>query len=257
MCRTASPTSKRAVVSPVRVRGNGAPYLHRTWRYLELQFHGEVTQTRMLRWCPHWLLVDYTRTMLAALLLQPRPRRIGIIGLGGGAQAKFCHRHLPAAQIEVVESDARVLALRDAFHIPADNPRFHIEHGDGALWLRDKPGRFDLLLVDAYDARGIPAALASEVFHRDCHAALSDTGVLASNLYDTDVERHLRRMRHAFDGQLCTLDEPGMENVVAFGWRGNPGVADAGRALAALPWPARCQLGASMRRLARELSAAR
>ena len=53
----------------------------------------------MLRWAPDRLLVGYTRTMLAALWLHPDPRRIGIIGLGGGAQAKFCYRHLPQARL--------------------------------------------------------------------------------------------------------------------------------------------------------------
>ena len=139
-----------------------APYLHRGWRYLELQFRSGVAQTRMLRWCPDWLLIGYTRTMLAALLLRPRPVRIAVIGLGGGAQAKFCHRHLRHSRIEVVENDPGVLALRGAFRIPADDARLAVEPGDGATWLRERTGRYDLLLVDAYDIDGIPPAIALE-----------------------------------------------------------------------------------------------
>lgn len=232
------------------------PYLHRGWRYLELQFRGGVTQTRLLRWCPHWLAVGYTRTMLAALLLRPRPAMIGIIGLGGGAQARFCHRHLSGARIEAVESDPGVIALRDAFGVPADDARFMVELGDGADWLRTRAGRYDILLVDAYDIDGIPPALATVAFHRDCAAALAPGGVLASNLYATDVRTHLARMRHAFGGNVRVLDEPGMENQVAFAWRGTLPAFDADAALRMLPWLARLQLSVPFRRLAQRLGSA-
>lgn len=236
-------------------RAAGAPYLRRTWRYLELQFRGEVTQTRMLRCCPHWLQVGYTRTMLAALLLVPRPTTIGIVGLGGGAQTKFCHRYLPGSRIEAVENDAQVLALREAFRIPPDDARLAIELGDGAAWLAARGGRYDLLLLDAYDVRGIPPALSTATFYRQCAAALAPGGAMASNLYATDARTHIDRMRRAFAGNVRVLDEPGMANKVAFAWRDRPRAVDPDATLDGLPWLARRQLAASLRRLARELSA--
>ena len=57
---------------------------------------GEL-QSRMLTASPWQLEVDYTRTMMGFLLFHPAPARIGMIGLGGGSIAKFCHRYLPAA----------------------------------------------------------------------------------------------------------------------------------------------------------------
>lgn len=230
--------------------GGGHAYVRRTWRHVELQFQGDVTQTRMSRWFPQRLQVGYTRSMLAALWLHPAPRHIGIIGLGGGAQAKFCHRYLPQACIEVAESDATVIALRDAFRIPADDARLRVECIDGARWLRRHRGRFDLLLLDAYDAQGIPAALSTQAFYDDCHAALGADGVMASNLYDTDTRGHLTRLRRSFDGRVLKLDEPGMSNKVAIAWNGAPHPAPVGAALAALPWGARGQLRAGFQRLA-------
>lgn len=233
------------------------PYLQRSWRYLELRFREDVTQTRMLRWAPDWLQVGYTRTMLAALLLQPRPACIGVIGLGGGAQVKFCHRHLPQARIEGVECDPGVLALRSAFRIPADGPHLQITLGDGAAWLHARRERFDLLLVDAYDLQGIPPALASAGFLSDCRAALRPGGVLASNLYATDARSYLGRLRRAFDGRVKALDEPGMDNRVAFAWREAAAASAPAQVLAGLPWSARWQLARPIQRLARALAADR
>ncbi|MCW4455450.1 fused MFS/spermidine synthase [Flavobacterium sp. MXW15] len=229
---------------------SGPAYVRRTWRYLELQFRGEVTQTRMLRWSPDRLHVGYTRTMLSALWLHPAPRSIGIIGLGGGAQAKFCHRHLPQARIEAVESDAGVLALRDRFRIPADSERLQVVHGDGARWLRDHRGRYDLLLVDAYDVQGIPPALSTREFYDDCRAALTADGVMAGNLYATDARQHFARLRRSFDGRALRLDEPGMSNQVVIAWNGDPQPGTVAAGLAALPWRARGQLRSGFERLA-------
>ena len=78
--------------------------LRRVGAYTALQFTRGQTQSRMLGDAPDQLLIDYTRTMLAALLWQPRPRTICMVGLGGGSQAKFIHRHLPGARLEVVEN---------------------------------------------------------------------------------------------------------------------------------------------------------
>lgn len=233
-----------------RRAGSGA-YLRRSWRFLELQFEGAVTQTRMLRWAPDILWVGYTRSMLAALWLHPAPRRIGIVGLGGGAQVKFLHRHFPQLHLEVVENDAGVLALREAFRVPPDDTRLRVVQGDGAAWLRDHPGAFDILLVDAYDAGGIPGHMGSQGFYALCRSALAPGGVMASNLYDTDLRAHQAHLRQVFGRQQLMLREPGMSNEVAFAWRDAPMPLPASRWLRQCPLSARWQLRAGVRRLAK------
>ena len=44
---------------------------------------------------PDALIAAYTRKMMAFLLFNPAPKRITMIGLGGGSLAKFCYRNLP------------------------------------------------------------------------------------------------------------------------------------------------------------------
>lgn len=228
-----------------------APRVHRGWWYTTLQFTRDVTQSRMLTWWPDVLQVGYTRTMMAALLLCPQPGRIGIIGLGGGSQAKFCHRHLPDAHIEAFESHAGVLALRETFRIPPNGGRFHARLGDGAAMLRHRRGAYDLLLVDAYEPEGISPAVSTQAFYDDCRDALDAGGAMAVNLYATDARRHLVRLRRAFDGRALALEEPRMGNRIAFAWQPGGEVADPREALARLPRAARWQLAARFLRLAR------
>jgi len=195
----------------------------------ELRFADGVGQSRMARFFPHRLMVPYTRTMLGTLALVPQPRDIGIVGLGGGSQAKFLHRHARGARIEALEISAEVIALRRRFRIPDDDARFRVVRADAALALRERAGAYDLLLVDAYDIGGIPQPLSTARWYADCRDSLREGGALATNLYATDVDRHLRLLRNAFGAECVALTrETEQNNCVAFAWR--PPLAPAGTA---------------------------
>lgn len=171
---------------------------------------------------PDRLLIDYTRTMLGALVFVPRPRNIGMIGLGGGSQAKYCYRQLPEARIEVVENNPHVLALRRRFHIPDDDARFQVFLDDGARFLEARRGRYDLLLVDGYDETGIPDALSTQAFYDDCRASLAEGGAMAINLYGKDCGVHLERLQQAFGAEcMVEMREPRQNNSVVLAWVGH------------------------------------
>jgi spermidine synthase len=238
-------------------RARGA-WIERGWRVTELKFTGNVTQSRMRTWRPFHLLVPYTRTMMAALLWRPEARLVCMVGLGGGSQATFCHRYLPSLRLEVVESEAEVIAMRRRFRIPDDDERLQVFHADGAGFLRERRGRYEVLLVDAYDPHGIPPALSTQRWYDDCRDALADGGVMATNLFDTDVGKHVERLRRSFGRRrVLVLKEPGMSNHVAFAWRGDPfGARGVDEAMAALPAGFRRQLAPELARVAEALRGA-
>ena len=195
----------------------GKAVLLRDWTTAELRFAEGTAQSRMLRYAPDRLLIDYTRTMLGALLWVPKPTSVGMVGLGGGSQVKFLHRHLPSAKVEVFECDADVVAMRERFRIPKDDSRLQVVLGDAARCLSDRVAAYDLLLVDGYDARGIPAELSTQKFYNDCRNSLRAGGVLSANLYDTDHAQHIHRLKIAFgEANVRVLEEAQQSNRVAF-----------------------------------------
>lgn len=218
---------------------------------LDLRFANGVAQSRMHPDAPEFLVVDYTRTMLAALLWQPDPRRIGIVGLGGGSQAKFLHKYLPGAGIEALEINPAVLAHRERFRVPPDSERFRVLQVDAAEFLPMHPNRYDLMLVDAYDETGIPAAVSTLVFHRACRDALAEGGVLASNLYCDDHAARFARLCDAFEGRALLVGEQRQSNLVAFAWKasGSLVLQRAEDLLARLPQSAAVQLREGFRRV--------
>ena len=134
---------------------------------------------------PDALVNEYTRKMMAFLLFCPEPRRILMIGLGGGSLVKFCSRRLRSTHVTVVEIDANVIALRDHFRIPPDGTDLRVIHGDGARYvagLIDTAEFPDVLLVDAYDRDGISRSIAAPEFIEHSRRILGDGGVFVMNL---------------------------------------------------------------------------
>lgn len=192
------------------------PFVHETRFYKSLHFCVRQTQSRMLKRDPDALVIDYTRTMMGFLLLNAQPRRIGMIGLGGGSLAKFCYRILPHTSIDVVEINPHVVALRNEFCVPPDDERFQVHLGDGAAFIGEARGAFDVLLIDAYTRTGLPAHLSTPKFFASCRRALCDGGVLAANLYCPDSDSLVDRLRDAFRGDVVCVDEEDGTNRVAF-----------------------------------------
>jgi len=179
------------------------------------------TQSVMRISDPYALDLAYTQEMMAFLLFNSQPRRISLVGLGGGSIAKYCYRYLPAARITAVESNPDVIALRDEFLIPRDDSRFSVVQTDGAAYLKGLRRWVDALLVDAFDRHGIPSSLANLEFYQNARRCLSPTGVFVMNLAGERATcvAHLEWMREVFGEAVIAVPVDGGSNHVVFGQR--------------------------------------
>jgi len=193
------------------------PEIHTEGRRVSLRFNMDSIQSTMNLDDPTRLELEYTRAMMLFLLFQPAPRAMLMIGLGGGSLPKYCHRHLPGADITVVEINPAVIALREVFQVPPDGARFRVLADDGARHVRATPVSHDVILVDGFNADGQPEALGTADFYDACRAALQPDGVLVVNL-DSDPAASdplLARLEQAFDGGVKTMLTDGGTNRIA------------------------------------------
>jgi spermidine synthase len=176
------------------------PYILEDGALRYLCFGIDNIQSAMRISDPYALDLAYTQVMMAFLLFNCQPRRIALIGLGGGSIAKYCYRYLPSARITAVDSDPDVIALRDEFLIPHDDFRFSVIQADGAAYLSALRRRVDALLVDAFDRDGIPPSLANPRFYENARRCLSPTGMFVMNLAGdrTTCLSHLNWIRDVF-----------------------------------------------------------
>jgi spermidine synthase len=196
------------------------PRVYRDGDSVSLQFYIGEIQSEMRASDPNLLVLAYTRTMAAFTLFYPQPKRIAIVGLGGGSIAKWCYHQLPAVDITAIEISAMVIALREHFYIPADNDRFRVICGDGADYVARTEDSPELLLVDGFDIHGQPPQLCSEEFYRNCYRTLASDGVLVANLCDNEYQQPVDRIRRIFDHRVLIAIPEGGENRVAFAVKG-------------------------------------
>lgn len=186
-----------------------------------LYFGSRAKQSAMLRFNAHVLVLTYTQVMTAALLFQPAPRSVLLLGLGGGSLAKFFHHHFPECRVLAVENRAEVVAIaRDWFELPGDE-RLEVRT-DSALHYLSGPvtETFDLILVDIFSATGMDAELEQADFFRHCRERLTGEGVLSANLWASrpvTCHRLLKQLRHEFAGQVLELPAPDCGNLIALG----------------------------------------
>lgn len=147
-----------------------------------LYFNVRLMQSAMRIGAPNALDLRYTQKMMSFLLFNPRPKRIVLIGLGGGSLIKFCYHRLPSTHLTAIELDPHVIALRDAFLIPRDDERLRVIQADGREFLESAEKGIDALLVDAFDKDGYAPGLADRAFLEQVAARLSGNGLLVINL---------------------------------------------------------------------------
>jgi spermidine synthase len=190
-------------------------------RYLHFGTHWIQGAMRISR--PDTLVLDYTRAMMAVLLLLPRPGSALVIGLGAGSVAKFLHRYFPDMRVTVVEINPKVIDVaREYFYLPADSSRFSIEVADGFEFVQTSRRRFDLLLVDGFDHNARAGPLESLPFYLACSERLSQHGAMAVNLLGNSrgYKATVKRIKAAFTEQALPLSPCKDGNVIVFGLRG-------------------------------------
>jgi spermidine synthase len=192
-----------------------------------LHFSSEWIQGAMRIARPYALELDYTKEMMAGLLLRPEaawPRKALLIGLGAASLTKFLYRHRPDCRLTVVEIEpAVVAAARQHFRLPDEDARLRIVVGDGADFVAGTKQKFDLILVDGFDDKARTGMLDTEPFYANCRARLSDQGLLATNLLSRskNVLRSIERLQQAFDGRALAFPSCDSGNTVAFAATGD------------------------------------
>jgi spermidine synthase len=188
-------------------------------RYLHFGSHWIQGAMRVSR--PWALELEYTRDMMIALLLRPgaaRPRHVLIIGLGAASQPKFLYRNRPHARLTVIEIDPAVVrAAEQHFGLPDDPRRLAIEIADGHDYVTSTRRRFDLIVVDGFDAKCNVGMLDTTPFYSACRGRLTDEGLFVTNFLNRrrGLAAGVKRMDAAFDERTCVLPECSTGNVIA------------------------------------------
>ncbi|MDP2343379.1 MAG: fused MFS/spermidine synthase [Deltaproteobacteria bacterium] len=170
---------------------------------------------------PDRVVFEYVRLAGLALKLVERPQRALVIGLGGGAFPRLLLSRDDKVVVDAVEIDPVVIdASRRFFRLPA-SPRLHVHTGDGVAYIARARAGYDIVLLDAFSAEGIPASLSSKAFFADARRVLAERGVAVMNLAlvgPAEMELITQRFAEAFPGCVVVTGKA-EDNRMLFGAR--------------------------------------
>ena len=181
----------------------------------------EVVQSRVNLAAPHTLVSPYARGMFASYLYQPHPRRVLVVGLGGGAMVRFLTHHEPQVQIDAVEIDPAVVRLAGQYFGVRSGGTVRIHTADAVTFVESTADRYDVIFMDAFlrpsdetDTTGVPTRLKTVAFLGRLKRALAPGGVIAFNINEhASMAEDLAAVRAAF-GDVVIYRCPPADNKV-------------------------------------------
>lgn len=144
--------------------------------YRTLAFGAGDTQSMMLKSTPHLLQYDYTQAMLLVLLFC-QPKRVLLLGLGGGSLMTTLHHHIPGIQITAVELRARVIEVAYRYFRLPRGKKMQVVQQDAAEFISEPlPKKVDVIFTDLYHRDGVDATQLQTEFIADCAQQLKTQG---------------------------------------------------------------------------------
>jgi spermidine synthase len=185
-------------------------------RVLRFEHHG-ARQSIAKPGDPTYLGFAYTKVAFAGLALTPEPRRILIVGLGGGTMAMFLRHYYPQARIDVVDIDPDVVQVAKEFFGFREDEKLRAHVDDGRKFIESVREPYDVIFLDAFGARNVPPHLTTVEFMRAVKRAVRPTGVVVGNIWGAPVnplyDSMVRTYQEVFD-ELVILDVPATTNKI-------------------------------------------
>lgn len=138
---------------------------------------------------PGHLVFPYTRMMLGALLVKPDPKRVLVIGLGGGTLPMALRDTFPDLEIDAVEIDPAVTRVAEKFFNFKRDGKLRVHEEDGRVFVKkaQKAGTtYDIVMLDAFEDEYIPEHLSTQEFLQEVKSILAPGGVVAANTFSSN-----------------------------------------------------------------------
>ena len=146
-------------------------------------------------------MLEYTRLAFCGLLYAPEPKKMLVLGLGGGVIPREMHHYLPALEIHVVEIDPEIPLIAKRFFGFRQDDKLRVHIADGRMFIkkqlrRDPVPKYDIVILDAFNSDYIPFHLMTKEFLEEVKGVLAEDGVVIANVFYSN---------RLFDAELKTF----------------------------------------------------
>ena len=142
-----------------------------------------------------YLTDDYWDDMLVlpSVALGRAPRRVAILGNGGGTTARALGHYFPETQVDAVEIDPALTAIGRRY-FDLRGPRLRVHAADARVFLRRSKGGYDAILLDVYRQPYIPFYMVTREFFALARGRLAPGGAVVVNAGHPEGDHELERV---------------------------------------------------------------
>ena len=158
----------------------------------KLFFDSPIEQSCLFLNAPMTLNFEYQEKMVELLVNAANQTkanktfRVLMLGMGGGTMAHHLYHALPNLQMTVVELRQIVIDAAYAFFQLPDEPEIDVIQGDAIDFVAENHHQYDVVMVDIFDAHGLPSQLSDIEFQKNLWQNLNSTGLLIFNLWNEE-----------------------------------------------------------------------
>jgi len=183
-----------------------------------LQFErGGARQTVVKVGDPTHLELPYAPAAFTGLALCREPRRVLVVGLGGGTLPMFLRHYYPEATIDAVDIDPDVVRVAREYFGFKEDGRMRGIVGDGRAFIEKAREPYDMIFLDAFGSDSVPPTLTTQEFLRAVRRAVRPDGVVVGNIWGRESNRlydsMVRTYQEVFD-DLYILNVRGAGNMI-------------------------------------------
>lgn len=158
-----------------------------------LSFAPGDEQSRCLKAAPHILQFEYTQAMLLVLLFC-QPRRVLVLGLGGGSLVTALHHFIPGIRITAVELRQSVIEVAQRYFQMPRGKRVEVVCQDADSFLcGELSHQQDIVFADLYHGTGVDEVQLKADFIARSASKLKADGWLVLNCWNEHREDAILR----------------------------------------------------------------
>ncbi len=206
-------------------------YVHEGGSRRWLEFGDDVVQSIINLQRPQDLIAPVHQAMLTGLLFLPAPRRMLLLGLGGGAIARYMAHRQPDCHGDAVELSPAVADIAQQFFDFPTAWGLHVADARDYIAQATLPDgqHIDCMMLDIAEQQHSPDWVSDSAFLGHCRQQLSAHGVLVINLMPRDAAEfthQLAAIRGAFEARTLCLSVPQHRNILIFAFAQRPVFSD-------------------------------
>ncbi|MEM5793283.1 MAG: polyamine aminopropyltransferase [Candidatus Aenigmatarchaeota archaeon] len=140
-----------------------------------LVIDGIVMLTEADEFCYHEMITH------VGMCVHPKPENVLIIGGGDGGTVREVLKHPEVKKVDLCEIDEDVIRISKKFFPNVSksltDKKVNIKNKDGAEFVKDCKGKYDIIIVDSTDPIGPGKTLFEEEFYKNVYKSLKDDGI--------------------------------------------------------------------------------